>query len=67
MAHFILENFPQCIDDIYEGQQYRGENCLHIAIVNKDLSAVTFLLQRSRRLLLGKATGEFFKQGKKDR
>lgn len=34
-ASHILNQYPETINDEYSGQIYRGENCLHIAIVNK--------------------------------
>jgi len=63
VAKWLIENYPNLIDQTYGKGIYKGENLLHIAIVNKDYDMVKFLVERSPELLKGKATGSFFQVG----
>lgn len=40
----MLMHYPRLIDDTYLGDDYYGENALHIAIVNEDTGMVKYLL-----------------------
>ncbi|CRK93055.1 CLUMA_CG006509, isoform A [Clunio marinus] len=44
LAKRLLRFYPKLINDIYMGDEYYGENVLHIAIVNEDPAMVKFLL-----------------------
>ncbi|CAL1545613.1 unnamed protein product [Lymnaea stagnalis] len=46
LAKRLLMFFPKMINDIYVGEEYYGENILHIAIVNEDPAMVKFLLDK---------------------
>ena len=63
IAKFLMQTFPETVTAIYESKEYYGENILHIAIVNKQLELVQYLLEINLELLNGKATGDFFKTG----
>ncbi|XP_077995894.1 transient receptor potential cation channel subfamily V member 1-like [Glandiceps talaboti] len=53
--------------DIYEGAEYHGESCIHIAIVNNDLEAVKLLVGTYGAKIDARATGKFFlPEDKKD-
>ena len=61
IAKYLLEKFNDTILTIYESAEYYGENILHIAIVNKQLELIQYILEKDVRLLEGRATGDFFK------
>ncbi|XP_059608807.1 transient receptor potential cation channel subfamily V member 5 [Phlebotomus argentipes] len=44
LAKRLLRFYPKLINDIYMCDEYWGENCLHIAIVNEDPAMVKYLL-----------------------
>ncbi|CAF1026088.1 unnamed protein product [Rotaria sordida] len=44
LAKRLLKYYPRLIDDLYMGDEYYGENVLHIAIVNEEPATVKFLL-----------------------
>ncbi|CAF3232742.1 unnamed protein product [Rotaria socialis] len=44
LAKRLLRYYPRLIDDLYMGDEYYGENVLHIAIVNEEPATVKFLL-----------------------
>ena len=44
LAKRLLKHYPRLIDDLYMGDEYYGENVLHIAIVNEEPATVKFLL-----------------------
>lgn len=44
LAKRLLKFYPLLINDTYMADEYYGENCLHIAIVNEDPSMVKYLL-----------------------
>mmetsp|Transcript_6305 Transcript_6305/g.19137 ORF Transcript_6305/g.19137 Transcript_6305/m.19137 type:complete len:700 (-) Transcript_6305:222-2321(-) len=60
IVRYILQVNPALIRDEYQGSEYQGENCLHIAVVNHQLPLVRTLLQQCPDLLRGRATGNFF-------
>eukprot|EP00808_Paulinella_micropora_P028261 g3266.t1 len=49
LAETILNKYPQYLHSIYENPIYHGETYLHIAIVNKDLRMVRYLLDRQEQ------------------
>ncbi|KAK3266993.1 hypothetical protein CYMTET_24421 [Cymbomonas tetramitiformis] len=65
-AKIIGAHYPHLLTDVYEGETYNGENCLHIAIVNRNHDMVRFLLENGDPWgqLKAKAEGEFFKPGR---
>lgn len=69
LAKAIVARYPSLIVDEYVGNMYRGENCLHIAIVQRDLDMVSFILETSRvngtlqQVLSARADGDFFARG----
>ena len=48
LAEFILDTIPAAVLQTYTGDEYRGENCLHIAVVTGDLEGVRMLLTRAQ-------------------
>lgn len=44
LAKRLLHFFPKLINDVYECDEYYGENVLHMAIVNEDFPMVKYLL-----------------------
>eukprot|EP01012_Entosiphon_sulcatum_P056654 TRINITY_DN80352_c0_g1_i1.p1 TRINITY_DN80352_c0_g1~~TRINITY_DN80352_c0_g1_i1.p1 ORF type:complete len:802 (-),score=104.63 TRINITY_DN80352_c0_g1_i1:4-2382(-) len=63
LATKLLKKQPWASNHVYEGQEYLGENCLHFAIVHRDLEMVQFLVKRNPKLILGRAKGTSFQQG----
>lgn len=65
IAHWLIERYPHQLTAQYLGAEYRGENVLHIAIINRDLATVQQLLDRPEAhvLLQARATGRFFSPG----
>ena len=62
MVKWLLQHDPSQISLQYNGAEYLGENCLHIAIVNKDIELAKHLLDLFPQLLHQRAIGEFFKK-----
>lgn len=65
MAKAILARFPLLITSEYTGAEYLGENCLHIATINKEVQLVEHLLDLASppqltTLLNAQARGRFF-------
>jgi len=62
LAKWIIQNYPEQAEAQYEGPEYHGENCLHIAIVNRNYELVHFLatLPCWDKLLTDSADGNFF-------
>jgi hypothetical protein len=44
-THLVKEFGVELIDAEYHGPEYHGEVAMHIALVNKDLEAVRFLVE----------------------
>ncbi|CAK0839578.1 unnamed protein product [Prorocentrum cordatum] len=69
VARALAGRYPNLILDQYTGENYKGENCVHIAIVHHSLDFLRFLLETSqkhgsiRKLLSARATGLFFARG----
>lgn len=63
VAKYLISRCPKLVETIYEGEEYYGENGLHITIVNKNEEMLHYLTEREPRLLKGVATGNFFKMG----
>ncbi|XP_063952787.1 transient receptor potential cation channel subfamily V member 6-like [Lytechinus pictus] len=63
IAEHLLALYPKLALDIYEGFEYYGESCLHIAIVNHDLDSVKTLCKCGAKLDQ-RATGRFFRPSK---
>ena len=65
-AKYIGETRPAAVNDVYVGSEYYGESALHIAVVNRNVELVRWLLQTSEdtaTLLAARATGRFFSKG----
>ena len=62
-AKYAGDAYPETVNDVYAGEEYRGESALHIAIVNENDELVDWLLRRTpdaAALLSARATGRFF-------
>ncbi|XP_052822662.1 transient receptor potential cation channel subfamily V member 5 [Octopus bimaculoides] len=59
IAHIMIEIYPKLVLDVYEGTEYFGESCLHIAVVNGNLKSVRFLISKNINVNQ-RATGIFF-------
>jgi len=70
LAKALLSRYPALVTDQYQEPMYKGENCLHIAIVQRNFDMVHFLLQvgkvcgKLQELLCARAQGDFFAKGK---
>ncbi|CAF0801749.1 unnamed protein product [Adineta ricciae] len=70
MARYLITKFPHTITQIYNEDEYYGENALHIAIIKRNATMVEWLLgdeqnQRyQRKQLTACASGNFFKVGR---
>ncbi|XP_050407567.1 transient receptor potential cation channel subfamily V member 6 [Patella vulgata] len=68
IARIFLEVHPSMANDVYTGDEYRGEGGLHLAIAKGNLEAVQLLVENGADVNQ-RATGQFFqpedvKQGK---
>ncbi|XP_038069043.1 transient receptor potential cation channel subfamily V member 6-like [Patiria miniata] len=61
IARILLEMYPKMAHDIFEGNDYYGESCLHFAIINNSLEWVQLLVGRYKTRLDQRATGRFFR------
>lgn len=62
-ARTIAQRHPRAALAVYDGDEYRGENALHIAIVNKRLEFARWLAAEYPSLLEDRARGRFFRVG----
>lgn len=66
LGQWLIDLRPEIISDTYTPSElYEGENALHIAVVNRSMTAVQFLVKRCPALLNGRARGSFFTQEKR--
>lgn len=63
MAWDMIAEDKSLVLEEYSGVEYSGENVLHIAIINRRLDLVKKLVEMEPKLLLSRATGNFFKVG----
>jgi len=63
IAERLIELRPEVLGDTYSKDVYGGENALHVAIAKGDVALVKFLVRKRHDLLLGRATGSFFRRG----
>jgi len=61
IASAILEQHPELALDLYEGFEYYGESCLHLAIIQGNTEAVKLLLKTKQLDVHASARGKFFK------
>ncbi len=54
LARELITKYPELISDRYKKEPYTGENLLHIAIVNRNIEMVAWLVDREPALLLDK-------------
>ncbi|XP_048584484.1 transient receptor potential cation channel subfamily V member 6 [Nematostella vectensis] len=59
LGMLLIKAYPKIINDIYTSDEYYGENCLHMAIVNGDLALVHFLCKNGIDIHQ-RACGAFF-------
>ncbi|GIY42443.1 transient receptor potential cation channel subfamily V member 5 [Caerostris extrusa] len=59
LAKRLVKLFPKLINDVYQSDEYYGENVLHMAIVNEDPVMVKFLLDHGANYN-ERAIGSFF-------
>ena len=45
MAKALGDAYPHLLSDVYLGSEYHGENCLHIAVVNRNVELVDWMLR----------------------
>ena len=64
IAHEIIARYPERCSDMYTGTIYEGENCLHISIVNQNITLTKALVQAFPDSMHQHATGTFFAPGK---
>lgn len=60
IAEQLVRDYPEHADVQYTGQEYKGENALHIAIVNRNLGLARKLVAACPSLISQRATGTFF-------
>ena len=69
VAKALLEKYPELAIDFYEGVEYYGETCLHLAIIQNNIKAVEIVLNSFQRfsesveqddILHARARGKFF-------
>uniref|UniRef100_H2ZM53 Ion transport domain-containing protein n=1 Tax=Ciona savignyi TaxID=51511 RepID=H2ZM53_CIOSA len=60
IAKMLLEECPELARDIYEGDYYYGESCLHLAIIQQNVEGVKILLNTNNVDLHARAQGTFF-------
>lgn len=60
IALALLELYPAMALDKYEGPEFYGETCVHIAIVNGDLKSLKLLIDEYRADVHSRARGRFF-------
>jgi ankyrin repeat protein len=60
IARRIIREYPERCADMYTGEEYEGENCLHIAIVNQNFDLVRALVEACPEQMDQHATGLFF-------
>ena len=59
LAQKLLELFPRLINDVYTCDEYFGESCLHMAIVNENIRWLKWLLERGAEVHQ-RCLGSFF-------
>ncbi|XP_054168639.1 transient receptor potential cation channel subfamily V member 5-like, partial [Oppia nitens] len=59
LARRIVTLFPKLVNDIYLDDEFYGEGALHMAVVNEDLSMVSFLLNNGADVR-ARCIGKFF-------
>jgi len=64
IANRIITEYPQRCCDMYTGDLYEGENCLHISIVNQNFQLAEKLVMVCPEQIAQHATGKFFAPGK---
>ena len=63
LATYLVDEFgKELIDAEYHGPEYHGEVALHIALVNKDVEAVRFLVGAGADTRAPRADGRFFRR-----
>nr|XP_026696440.1 transient receptor potential cation channel subfamily V member 5 isoform X1 [Ciona intestinalis] len=60
IARVLLEQCPELAKDIYEGEYYYGESCLHLAIIQQNVVGVKILLNTNNVNVHERARGKFF-------
>lgn len=60
IAEHMIKKKPDLLKQVYTGEEYKGENLLHIAIIKKRLDLVKRLVKMEPDLVNGRAVGTFF-------
>nr|CAB3267287.1 transient receptor potential cation channel subfamily V member 6 [Phallusia mammillata] len=50
LAKEMINVFPNLLHDIYQGDEYYGENCVHMAVANEDMDMLQFMLKQQEVL-----------------
>ncbi|KAI3387409.1 hypothetical protein SNEBB_003811 [Seison nebaliae] len=59
IAFILIDMYPMLVNDIFEGEEYYGQNLLHLAIIDSDLESVKKLVERGIDVNC-RAVGRFF-------
>jgi len=61
VAKFLVKKHPELVNMVYENDVYKGESALHMAIVNRDIDMVKFLVAHGADIHRPSVTGSFFR------
>ena len=59
LAKCLIRRYPKMVNDIYLSDEFYGQSCLHLAIINEDPSTVKMLLD-NKADIHQRCLGKFF-------